>query len=73
MFQRNMKDFKIKDMLSEKDFIKKFIKPLDNKKNNNSFGFTDDVAVVNIFVTRVTSLRSKLVMELCTEPRSTFT
>ena len=34
-------------MLSEKDFIKKFIKPLGDKKGKNSFDFTDDVAVVN--------------------------
>ena len=34
-------------MLSEKDFIKKFIKPLGDKKGKNSFHFTDDVAVVN--------------------------
>ena len=33
-------------MLSEKDFINKFIKPL-GKNNKNSFGFNDDVAVVN--------------------------
>ena len=33
-------------MLSEKDFINKFIKPL-GKSNKNSFGFNDDVAVVN--------------------------
>ena len=34
-------------MLSEKEFIKKFIKPLGDKKGKNSFNFTDDVAVVN--------------------------
>ena len=34
-------------MLSEKEFIKKFIKPLGDKKGRNSFDFEDDVAVVN--------------------------
>jgi len=47
LFQRIIKDFKIKHMLSEKEFIKKFIKPLGDKKGRNSFDFEDDVAVVN--------------------------
>ncbi len=34
-------------MLSEKEFIKRFIKPLGDKKGKNSFDFEDDVAVVN--------------------------
>jgi len=46
LFQKITRDYSYKVMLSEKDFINKFIKPL-GKNNKNSFGFNDDVAVVN--------------------------
>ena len=46
LFQKITRDYSFKAMLSEKDFINKFIKPL-GKNNRNTFGFSDDVAVVN--------------------------